>query len=280
MNRPSDTDSSKEGSKEKVAAARERWAETKPGWDQYSQNVGAGLLVTIVLLFLTFNTGTASTTADQGSTIGQELTRLVKKDSLGDPSPNWPQDAKGTLEKRGIARFFAAHTYRLAVQRQNTQVTSAPTDPSLRSLRDTRVQASIRATRSTADGRFGLLCRQRRDRYYMATVDINGEYQIAKASSAGKRTLITGNIPSETAANVLVLELICTGGQAGSPVTLALRINGEQVTTKEDPLEPLLESGRPGLYAETGAVSTDPFAPPEARPSLEVAFEDFMVWTR
>jgi hypothetical protein len=102
----------------------------------------------------------------------------------------------------------------------------------------------------------------------------------AKVSSAGKRIIMHGNIPSETAAAVSVLELICTGGESGTPVTITLRVNGDQVDTGEDSLQPLLRSGRPGLFAEMGDPASDVFSPSQEHPSLEVAFEDFMAWTR
>lgn len=142
------------------------------------------------------------------------------------------------------------------------------------------MQVSVRPLESTSEGRFGLLCRQQRDRYYVAAIDANGEYEIAKVSSAGKRIIITGGVPSATAANVSVLELICTGGASGAPVTLTLRVNGDLIVTETDSLEPLLKSGRPGLFAEIGTSTPDPFSQSEKQPSLEATFEDFMVWTR
>jgi hypothetical protein len=157
----------------KLAAARKRWRDERPRWDQYPRNVGVGLAAAVVLLYLTTSTGTPSPAADQTSTAGIGLTKLVKTDPLANPSPAWPQDPRGALEQRGWARFFAVRTYHIAVQRQNTQVTSAPTDPLLRSLADTRVQASVRPLRSASDSRFGLLCRQQRDRYYLAAISLD-----------------------------------------------------------------------------------------------------------
>jgi hypothetical protein len=83
-----------------------------------------------------------------------------------------------------------------------------------------------------------------------------------------------------TESAVSVLELICLGGESGGSVTIALRVNGELAGTHEDILQPLLPSGGVGLMAETGDASQDPLADSERRPSLEIAFEDFMVWTR
>jgi hypothetical protein len=244
------------------------------------ENVGVGLAVAVFLLFLTTSTNSPIPVIDEASTVAAGLTKLVKTDPLASPSPAWRQDPKRTLQQRGSARFFAGRTYHLAVRRQNTQVTSAPADPVLRSLSDTRVQVSVRPLETTSESRYGLLCRQQRDRYYLAAISANGEYQIAKVSSAGKRIIIADNLPSATAANVSVLELICTGGASGQPVTLTLRVNGDQIITKTDALQPLLGSGRPGLFAEIGTSTPDPFSQSEKQPSLEAAFEDFMVWTR
>lgn len=280
ISRPSEHDASKDDGGEKLAATRKRWRDERPRWDQYPRNVGVGLVAAVVLLYLTTSTGTPSPALDQASTDETALTKLAKTDPLAKPSPAWPQDPKGALEQRGWGRFFAARTYHIVVRRQDTQVTSAPTDPLLRSLGDMRVQVSARPLTSASDSRFGLLCRQQRDRYYLAAISANGEYQIAKVSSAGKRIIIDGNIPSETAAAVSVLELICTGGESGTPVTITLRVNGDQVVTGEDSLQPLLSSGRPGLFAEMGDPTSDIFSPSQEHPSLEVAFEDFMAWTR
>jgi hypothetical protein len=129
-----------------------------------------GLVAAVMLLYLMTGTGTPSPAPDQASTAGTGLTKLVKTDPLANPSLAWSQDPKGALEQRGSGRFFAARTYHMAVQQQNTQVTSMPTDPLLRSLGDTRVQVSARPLKSASDSRFGLLCRQQRDRYYLAAI--------------------------------------------------------------------------------------------------------------
>jgi hypothetical protein len=63
-------------------------------------------------------------------------------------------------------------------------------------------------------------------------------------------------------------------------VTLTLRVNGDQVVTETDSLEPLLSSGRPGLFFEIGTSAPDLFSQADEQPSLEATFEDFMVWTR
>ena len=107
-----------------------------------------------------------------------------------------------------------------------------------------------------------------------------GEYQIAKVTKAGPRTLGKGSASAITESTVSVLELICLSGGPSGSVTISLRVNGEPVGTHMDTLQPLLGSGGVGIMAETGEPSQDPFADSAKNPSLEVAFEDFMVWTR
>jgi hypothetical protein len=147
-------------------------------------------------------------------------------------------------------------------------------------LSDTKVQVAARAFGSTSSTGFGLFCRQQRDRYYYGAVNGAGEYQIAKVTKAGPRTLGKGSASAIRESTVSVLELICLGGGPGGSVTISLRVNGEPVGTHMDTLQPLLASGGVGIMAETGEPSQDPFEDSAKNPSLEVAFEDFMVWTR
>lgn len=121
FNRPTEDNESTQDTKEKRAAARRRWMAGRPRWEQYSKNVGVGLVAAILLLFLTTTTSTPSPVVDQASTVAAGLTRLVKNYPLASPSPAWRQDPKRTLQQRGSARFFAGRTYHLAVRRQNTQ---------------------------------------------------------------------------------------------------------------------------------------------------------------
>jgi hypothetical protein len=260
INRPKEDEEGGQDAKEKVAAARRRWMAGRPGWDQYSRNVGVGSAAAVLLLFLMTSTSPPSPAVDQASTAAMGLTKLVMTDSLNSPSPIWPQDSQRALQQRGSARFFKARTYHLVVRRQDTRLTSVPNNPLLRSLGDSRVQASVRPVETTSEGHFGLLCRQQSDRYYLAAINANGEYEIAKVSGAGKRIIVTGSMVSTTAANVSVLELICTGGVSGAPVTLTLRVNGSPVVTGTDSLEPLLgsvrASGRRTLLARPVAQGT------------------------
>jgi hypothetical protein len=129
-------------------------------------------------------------------------------------------------------------------------------------------------------GRFGVLCRHKSDRYYLATVTDDGKYEVAKVTRAGKRVIDEGAVQSMREASVSVIEFACTGGQAGMPVRLDLVVNGAVITSAEDTLQPLLISGGVGLFAETDAASPDPFTGSSNQPDLEVVFEDFYIWTR
>lgn len=250
----------------------------RPKWDEgdRAKNVGAGLLTALLLLFVSTN----SASADPNLQLDRGLARMIYVDSLASPSSAWRQDPRSALEQRGHARFFTGGTYRIAVRRPSTRVESVATDPRLRMLSDTKVQVGARAFGGPSNSWFGLFCRQQRDRYYFGAVNGDGEYQIAKVTKAGPRTLGKGLASAMTESAVSVLELICLGGGSGGSVTIALRVNGVPVGTHEDALQPLLRSGGVGIMAETGDASQDPLADSERRPSLEVVFEDFMVWTR
>jgi hypothetical protein len=231
-------------------------------------------------LFLFYVSTYTASAVEPGSPLDLGLSRMIYANSLSSPSAAWRQDPRSALQQRGHARFFADGTYRIAVRRPSTRVEAVATAGHLRVLSDTKVQVAARAFGSTSSTRFGLLCRQQRDRYYYGAVNGEGEYQIAKVSKAGARTLGKGSASAITESSVSVLELICLGGGPGGSVTIALRVNGKPVGTHMDNLQPLLGSGGVGIMAETGDPSLDPFADSARNPSLEVAFEDFMVWTR
>lgn len=266
--RPSDGDKKQETS---GTVAREQRA-TKPSWQEYPKNVAVGLVTTILVFAVAASPGAASP-AENPASGDAGLTRLIDADPLAGPSPAWPQDPKQGLEQRGYTRFFMAHTYRIMVRRPNTKVESVVAGSGLSSLGDAKVQVSARASGSAADSWFGLLCRHQPDRYYVAAVDDAGDYQIAKVTNAGKRIIGEGSTLSVSESAVSVLQLTCTGGESGTPVTIALRVNEELVDTEEDSLQPLLGSGGVGLFVETSDLAQD-------EPALEIAFEDFMVWTR
>ena len=252
----------------------------RPNWDEHGKNVAVGILTVLVLLLAMTNTGAPSTATDAQVTPLVGLSRQLDADPLARPSRAWPQDSRSGLQQRGFARYFADSTYRIAIRRASTIVTSVSADPVLRSLGDSRVQVSARASRTVGLGQFGVLCRHKSDRFYLATVTDDGNYQIAKATRAGKRVITEGAVRSMRRANVSVLEFGCTGGQSGTPVRLDLLVNGSLVATVEDTLQPLFTSGGVGLYAEAGTGSSDPFTGTRDQPDTEVAFEDFYVWTR
>jgi hypothetical protein len=241
----------------------------KPSWDEERRNIGVGVATVSVLLFFMIVAPDSGTGTGPGAAAA--LSRQVDADSLARASRAWPQDPPGRLRERGYARSFVDRTYRIAVERADLRVTSLSADPLLRSLGDTRVQVSARASGTVSLGRFGVICRHRSERYYLASITDAGNYQLAKVTGAGKRVLDEGFIGSMRQATVSVVELACTGGEPGSTVRLDLVVNGRSIANVEDKLQPLLRSGGVGVYAETGT---------DGEPDLDVAFEDFYVWTR
>jgi hypothetical protein len=252
----------------------------KPNWDEHGKNVAVGLLTAFVLLLVMTSSDVPSSATGTPLSPAVGLSKQLDADPLARPSRAWRQDSRSGLQQRGFARYFADRTYRIAIKRADMTVTSVSADPVLRSLGDGKVQVSVRASGTVAQGRFGALCRHRSDRYYLATLTDDGNYQVAKVTRAGKRIISEGRVEVMRQANVSVIEFACTGGHSGTPVGLDLVVNGTLVVSVVDTLQPLLTLGGVGLYAETGASSSDPFSGSSDQPNLEVAFEDFYVWTR
>ena len=156
----------------------------RPSWDEHTENVAAGLLITIVLFYAMTNPGAPSTAKETLPTSVVGLSTQLDADPLARPLRDWRQDSRGRLQQRGFARYFVDRTYRIGIKRANMMVTSVSADPILGSLGDSKVQVSVRAFGTVGLGRFGVLCRHKSDRYYVATITDNGKYEVSKVTRA------------------------------------------------------------------------------------------------
>jgi hypothetical protein len=99
----------------------------RPRWDggDRAQNVGAGLLMSLFLFYVSTYTASA---VEPDSQLDLGLSRMIYANALSSPSAAWRQDPRSDLRQRGHARFFAGGTYHIAVRRPSTRVEAVATE--------------------------------------------------------------------------------------------------------------------------------------------------------
>jgi hypothetical protein len=145
---------------------------------------------------------------------------------------------------------------------------ATPTDGSLSldMVADTRLTVTVATAEPTAAGdRVGLVCREGdRSRYHL-TVARDGAWRIEKVTDGQLSTLSFGRKQGVIPATGLIsLRAVCTGGEQGKPVQLALWGNGKLLGRATDP-DPL-PLGAVGV----AIVAADPHP-------FSAAFDDFAV---
>jgi serine/threonine protein kinase len=184
---------------------------------------------------------------------------ILFRDTFSSASSGWLEanDTKRRMQ-------YDNGSYRILVKPRN-QARVSPL-PSL-VFGDAEIQVDAGWISKPSVSSFGLVCRQRSDRYYRLEVFSNGLATISKEAGT-KITQIgpTKNFGRRVLNSTNHLRATCTGGNGG-PVHLALTVNGK--TFRATDKKPLASNGAVGMIVSSGS-----------KGHAEARFDNFTVRTR
>jgi serine/threonine protein kinase len=184
---------------------------------------------------------------------------VLYRDTFSSISSGWlrANDTKRRME-------YAAGSYRILVKlRSQARVSPLPSLV----FGDAEVQVDAAWIAKPSVSSFGLVCRQRSDRYYRLEVFSNGLATISKDVGT-KVTQIgpTKNFGRRVLNGTNHLNATCTGGN-GNSVQLALTVNGKTFRTTDK--KPLASNGAVGMIVSSGS-----------KGHAEARFDNFIVQQR